>query len=253
MRQWGHEFKENASQYLPNPQSRIIYAGGDDFLGILYRTDQQLSPQICLNWFAQFKSKIWEEIEGKKEITPSVGFVWVSPKVPQRDVLQHCREAEKSAKSNGKDRIAFRIVFAGGNYLEWVCPWRVLAESLFEQYRDRNGIQGIKNGANWTHFFNDVAVLESRHAFGGKDDPQTEIAIALFKVYFGKKNDLLDLPNWWNRKNDREPYKIEKAGILGDEKNYQKNGILDQQKIKLAINNWVINLAKVGFYLCSDT
>jgi CRISPR-associated protein Cmr2 len=257
MRHWGQELKQNASQHLPNKQSRIIYAGGDDFLGVLYRTDEQLSPKVCLDWFTTFKSDIWEGINpdnsGEKQITPSVGFVWVSPKVPQRDVLQHCRVAEQLAKRNGKDRIAFRIVFAGGNYLEWVCPWRILAEGLFKQYRDRNGVQGISKGANWIHFFNDVAVLESRHAFGGKHDAQTEIVVALFKVYFGENNDLLSDKNWWNIRNVENPYKIERAGILGDEKSYHKNGILDQQKIAGAINNWVINLAKVGFYLCSDT
>ncbi|MFM7437550.1 MAG: Cas10/Cmr2 second palm domain-containing protein, partial [Snowella sp.] len=147
MRQWGKEFKENFQEHFPNQnqQSRVIYAGGDDFLGVLYRTDKQLSPKACLAWFSQFKSKRWEGINpdnsGEKQITPSVGFVWVSPKVPQRDVLQHCREAEQSAKSNGKDRIAFRIVFAGGNKLEWICPWWVLETGLFEQYRDRNGVK----------------------------------------------------------------------------------------------------------------
>ncbi|BAZ08050.1 hypothetical protein NIES3974_47190 [Calothrix sp. NIES-3974] len=36
-------------------------------------------------------------------------------------------KAEKSAKSNGRDRIAFRVLFNNGNYLEWVCPWWLLA------------------------------------------------------------------------------------------------------------------------------
>ncbi|MBW4490234.1 MAG: hypothetical protein KME12_20840 [Trichocoleus desertorum ATA4-8-CV12] len=252
MRCWGQEFKENATRYLPNDQSRLIYAGGDDFLGVLYQTDAQLPAKDCLDWFSTFKSGIWEGInptQPEKQITASVGFVWVSPKVPQRDVLQHCREAEKSAKHNGKDRIAFRIVFSGGNYLEWVCPWRILEDGLFRQYRDRNGMQGEK--ANWTHFYNDVAVLESRHSFGSQGEEHFETAEALFKIYFGDANSLLHKNNWWNQTNDHN--RVIHAGVLGDEKNFKKNGALDPKRVTKSLNNWVINLAKVGFHLCSNT
>ncbi len=269
MRQWGKEFKDNAADYLPNHQSRLIYAGGDDFLGVLYSPDSQLPPHICLEWFTTFNSRIWDGINppppediqlpdacarsfpAEKPITLSIGFVWVSPKVPQRDVLQHCREAEQSAKRNGKARIAFRIVFSGGNHLEWICPWWILEEGLFEQYRDRNNAEGLF--ANWTHFYNDITVLESRHAFGAKADEQFEVAQALFQAYFGKDNNLLTEKNWWNIKNEPGNYKIERAGILGDQKSFEKKGVLDQSQITKALNNWVINLAKVGFHLCSDT
>lgn len=35
---------------------RIIYAGGDDFLGVLYRNepDPPLTAQQCLDWFYKF-------------------------------------------------------------------------------------------------------------------------------------------------------------------------------------------------------
>lgn len=253
MRQWGQEFKGNAAHYLPNHQSRLIYAGGDDFLGVLYQTGSQLPARTCLNWFSTFKSQIWEGINptgSDKKITPSVGFVWVSPKVPQRDVLQHCREAEQSAKRNGKDRIAFRIVFSGGNYLEWVCPWRILEAGLFKQYRDRNGVIGISNNANWTHFYNDVAALESRHAFGANGNEKLAVTQALFRAYFGEENDLLAKKNWWNIENE---YKIEQAGILGNRDDFMRSRGSYKKRITKELNDWVINLAKVGFHLCSNT
>jgi CRISPR-associated protein Cmr2 len=270
MRRWGKALKVKEKECLPKGNGRIIYAGGDDFLGVLYsstphKPKAQIAPKECLNWLTTFSSKIWNglKLQGSehpeqicepnsnpKKITVSVGFVWVSPKVPQRDVLQHCREAEQSAKRNGKNRVAFRIVFSGGNYLEWVCPWSVLESGLFKQYRDRNDIQGMSN-ANWTHFYNDVATLESRHAFGARGDEQFEIARALFQVYFGEDNPLLDESNWWNQKNEYN--RVVQAGILGDRENFEKGNVLDAQKVNKALNNWVINLAKVGFHLCSDT
>ena len=277
MRHWGEAFKWKERECLPEQGSgRLIYAGGDDFLGVLYKTNTQLEPGKCLEWLSTFKSNIWHGLALQdpdhpeqsalmpsknitpKKITPSVGFVWVAPKVPQREVLQHCRLAEKTAKNQGKDRVAFRIVFNGGSYLEWVCPWRILESGLFEQYRDRNGTQGLSNHADWTHFYNDIAVLESRHAFGAQKKEQFEIAQAIFQAYFGQDNNLLTPKNsrdlfdpqnedWWNETNHYKT--VTKAGILGNQTTFEG----DPQKVIKALNNWVINLAKVGFYLCSNS
>ncbi len=226
MRGWGNGLKDQ----LPCTRirdGRIIYAGGDDFLGVLYRNppDPVLTAWDCLQWFYTF-SNVWNQ--HKQPITVSVGFVWAAPNVPQRDVLQHCREAEKSAKQNGRDRIALRILFNSGTYLEWVCPWWLL-QPVLTGYRDRNGIQG--NQANWTHLYNDIAVLESRHAFHGD---QTEVAFAVLAVYFPKDlvEKLRSPTNWFNSPGI--------TGILGD----------DQPNINHALNTWIINLAKVGFHLC---
>ncbi|MFB2875680.1 Cas10/Cmr2 second palm domain-containing protein [Floridanema aerugineum] len=201
---------------------KVIYAGGDDFLGVFFRDKAELKPQECLNWFYEFP-KVWEK--HGRELTVSVGFVWAGGGVPQRDVLQHCREAEKSAKNHGRDRLALRVLFNGGNYLEWVCPWWFLPEVL-GGYGDR------ENGKNWTHIYNDVAVLQSRHAFEGN---QSEVALGLFTVYFGEQLKDQLLKHLWNVD--------EKAGILGKEETEPAN-------TNTALNNWIINLAKVGFHLC---
>ncbi len=81
-------------------------------------------------------------------------------------------------------------------------------ELRLTSYQDRLG------GNNWTHFYNDVATLESRHAFT-KDS--SDVALSLFEIYFKKaqKNPKL---------------------IVGDE---------DPQKL----NQWICDLAKVGFHL----
>jgi CRISPR-associated protein Cmr2 len=248
MRRWGDVLKQKTldesrqiyvSQHLPEHNGRVIYAGGDDFLGVLYKPNAQLPPKTCIDWFTTFKSEIWDKLgqtpeHPQKPITVSVGFVWAGPKVPQREVLQHCRKAEKSAKTNGKDRIALRILFNDGQHLEWVCPWRFLP--ILKQYRDR------RKGQNWTHLFNDIAVLESRHAFA---NDQSEVAKALFKIYFGKNNSTLDPENWWNSIETLEN-RTERpvGGILGERDRYPT----EESKHK-ALNAWVINLAKVGFHL----
>lgn len=229
---------------------RIIYAGGDDFLGVLYRNNPQtpdLTAQDCLHWFYQFP-QLWQQ--HSENITVSVGFVWAGSSIPQRDVLQNCREAEQSAKKHGRDRLALRILFNGGNFLEWICPWQFLKDVL-ESYRDRNGIQGSHNHPNWTHLYNDVASLEARHGFKGE---QSEVALALFEVYFPDvKLNLRDRTNWFN-----DPKRLDErgspfAGILGNHDRYtvdnKPNNPFDPKKLNDAFNDWVINLAKVGFHL----
>lgn len=286
MRMWGRELHNKLPKaYRPNkrdPDGRIIYAGGDDFLGVFYRnpptakqsftTDDSppMTPLECVRWFETFKSRVWEDggiwgsfqpqseaerNDGRVPITVSVGFVWAAPKVPQRDVLQHCREAEQSAKRNGRDRVAFRILFNDGKHLEWVCPWWLLEGNaddplgpdalpdtgILAAYRDRNGVQGYDKAPNWTHLYNDVAALEARHGFRGN----TEVALGLVEIYFGEAfaQLLKDQTTWWNRyqKPETKEHPIF-TGILGDAARFVQNR-------EPPINSWIINLAKVGFHL----
>lgn len=227
MMDWGKNFKFTLPEALQpegerkiDRDGRIIYAGGDDFLGVLYRNGlPKLTALECLDWFYQFP-EIWQR-HGEK-ITVSVGFVWAAPGVPQRDVLQHCREAEKSAKNSGRDRIALRILFNSGNHLEWVCPWSLL-RPILEGYRDRD------RGKNWTHLYNDIAILESRHAI----TPQNStVALALFDLYFP------------NLKNSVPGWQSVTADIAGNSE------ASSPEAANASINDWIINLAKVGFHLC---
>lgn len=248
MRNWGKDFKNYFRKHQPE-DCRVVYAGGDDFLGVFYQNKQagELKSKRCVDFFSTFKKNVWDKNNDqaeKKPITVSVGFVWAASGIPQRDVLQHCREAEKSAKNHGRDRIALRVLFNNGNYLEWVCPWWLLEQGLLESYSDRYGKQ------NWTHIYNDVAVLESRHAFNNQS---TDIALGLLEIYFLTQVSIIKQPdNWWNIYDADE--KLIKTGILGDRKTYYRDDTEQEDKTKVnkALNDWIINLAKVGFQLCQQ-
>ncbi|NJK53735.1 MAG: hypothetical protein HC936_14760 [Leptolyngbyaceae cyanobacterium SU_3_3] len=111
MREWGQTFK----QTFPKELGRVIYAGGDDFLGIVYSSQlhtKDLSSQ-ALMWLNQFKQQ-WQT--HRQDINVSMGFIWAASRVPQRDILQHCREAEKLAKTKGRDRVTLRVVFNDGQF-----------------------------------------------------------------------------------------------------------------------------------------
>ncbi|MEB3230487.1 MAG: type III-B CRISPR-associated protein Cas10/Cmr2 [Leptolyngbyaceae bacterium] len=295
MRKWGRIFRNHYTEILPDGNGRIVYAGGDDFMGILYGSDDadlyQIQPRDCLQWLSQFKSQVWDNSQWDKDypldpkdikvsdkpITVSVGFVWAAPNVPQRDVLQHARAAEQAAKWGGRDRLALRILFNGGNHLEWTCPWWLLegdfsslgaigldADGVLENgiglmnaYCDRHHQSG--QDIQWTHFYNDVAALESRHAFHS----DITVALGLIEIYFGPdyRRLLAEPTTWWNVNNPEEPWKREFSGILGDPSGYDSHYADDadapkrlqrlsqKQSVMQAFNRWVINLAKVGFHL----
>jgi len=236
---WGKELETNlttlkAEQGLtPQVNHRIVYAGGDDFFGIFSPGDQfsqpnnqeTFKPKHCLPLLRAFHQTLWvENLSNElqttfgKPLNPSVGFVWAAPDVPQRDVIQHCRDTESAAKNNGRDRLAIRILFNSGNHLDWHCPWWFLTP-LTQAYRDRIG------GQNWTHFYNDVAILEARHAF---TDDSDEVALALLDIYF--RDEIVQTLENNRRGTDT------------------RTAILPKTDAK-TLNQWVVNLAKVGFQL----
>ena len=242
---------------------RIVYAGGDDFFGIFFPSRNQrqnLSAGDCLQWLQQFP-QLWSHHSYSEDVTASVGFVWTAPGVPQRDVVQHCRLAEKVAKSKGRNRLAIRVLFNGGNSLEWVCPWHLL--KIFWCYRDRDG---NSVDPNWGHIYQDVATLEARGAF---TNDNIEVAKALMSIYFGEQmqETFANRQNWWN--NNSRSGKDSRLGILGEKNPCCTEPIIwliirefdviagtlflrQTEKAKNALNNWVINLAKVGFHLLGN-
>jgi len=219
MRTWGKTFQQNFDPQL----GRIVYAGGDDFLGVLYHPQ---FPHHCITglqawqWF-QTLPGLWAS--HGQPLTVSVGFIWAAPSVPQRDVLQHCREAEQRAKKLGRDRATVRVLFNNGQFVQWTCPWQYLG--LLNHYGDRNG------GKNWTHVYTDWHHLKTRrtidlNAPDGSEQVTQSLPMALhfFDLYFPHSvwhGDWLD---------------THRSELVGEES--------DQ-----ALTQWIEDLIQVGWYL----
>ena len=243
MRQWGKDFQGN-DKLFPQGKGRVIYAGGDDFLGVLYSEEtkdsekpEKVKPIEALNWLLTLET-YWEKLQNdikqqlNLDFTYSVGFVWAGHQVPQRDILQHCREAEKRAKSLGRDRVTIRVVFNSGQYVQWTCPWNYLP--ILKTYRDRDG-KTWGQDPNWTHIYNDWAQLKTRHAIRLKEtekdgiSAQEQIALALFDLYFNDAGKTLSQQRLW-------------GDIAGD-----------SNDINRAIVNWINDLIQVGWQLCRNS
>ncbi|NDJ17980.1 Cas10/Cmr2 second palm domain-containing protein [Myxacorys almedinensis] len=216
MRDWGKAFKKG----FPRKLGRVVYAGGDDFLGILYNSElksSDLSNQ-ALVWLKQFDQQ-WQT--HGQNINVSMGFVWAANRVPQRDVLQHCREAEKIAKNKGRDRVTIRVLFNSGQFVQWTCPWQHLP--ILDRCR------------NWTHLYNDWAHLRSRHAIRFREVNQNpidrDIALAMLDLYFDDLGQEIQ-----NHPQEEGQWRA----IAGD-------------NTDAAVVQWIHDLVQVGWQLCSNT
>lgn len=247
MRNWGKDFDKD----FPKDKGRVIYAGGDDFLGVIYskNPEKPISPLTAYEWLMTLPDK-WKEHKQEK-ISLSVGFVWVAGSVPQRDVLQHCRETEKLSKTLGRNRVTIRVVFNSGQYVQWTCPWEYL--HILKRYRDRDGKtytawessgKNPKKKPNWSHVYSDLAQLKSRHAFGFTDNENE--AIADDNEIIKNRNAVLEFWDIYFPSKKQELKEKEKY-IVGVADNASQS-----QRAKAMIE-WISDLITVGWYLCSDT
>lgn len=219
---WGESFAINFRQEL----GRVVYAGGDDFLGVIYSEEHEskVEPEAALDWLTKLPLE-WEKHQ--QDITVSVGFIWAGHSVPQRDILQHCREAEKKAKSLGRNRVTIRVIFNSGQYIEWTCPWDYL--NILSQYQDLDG------NRNWGHIYSDLAQLEARGAFNiDKRTFNKNFALDFFDIYF---------PGEGKRLGNYEFAKDVVGYTDENEENERVEKIID----------WMRSLIKVGWQLCSNS
>lgn len=229
MRNWGSEFK-NRQDLFPSNKGRVIYAGGDDFLGVLYSEEteqpEKVKPIEAWHWLVNLPQEwrgLREQLQQELDIdfTYSMGFVWAGHQVPQRDILQHCREAEQRSKKLGRDRVTVRVVFNSGQKIEWTCPWAHL--KILDRCTD------------WEHLYKDWAHLRSRNAIQlkkiGEHSIGRDLALTMLDLYFGGLGQEI--------RRATEPANKWKA-IVGDNSD-------------MAIVQWVNNLVQVGWQLCSNS
>ncbi|TYQ30900.1 hypothetical protein PseudUWO310_06030 [Pseudanabaena sp. UWO310] len=219
LRAWGQNFSTEVDRGL------MAYVGGYDFLGVMHREQEiaQLKSQGAIEWLIDLHNSWQQENLG---IILSVGFVWAGHLVSPRDILRHCREAEKFANhfaAGQRDRVTIRILFDNGQYVQWTTPWQYL--QWLADYRDRDGHRG--KDANWSHSYTNLLQLKAQDWSLPVPSTQTDEAIALnlFGLYFGSdKQEILSQ---------------ERSAIVGAE---------DSQ----ALIAWIEGIIQVGWHLCSN-
>jgi len=173
MRTWAAALYEEVPKKVPH-HAMVVYAGGDDLFGALHESipgKADLTTVHLWSWLQSYQ-ELWSQANqavdaNQPPLTVSMGLVWADTNVPQREALQHAREAETSAKARGKNRFALRLLYANGNHLEWTCPWSWL-HPIRSHYTDREGrsLAKTRDGKppNWRHLAEDLQWLQSRQA-----------------------------------------------------------------------------------------
>lgn len=111
------EYARWAKNYVNDKRGVTIYAGGDDFLGMLnlvtlFETVQNMREEFDKNFQA----------EG---MTFSAGIAIAHYKTPLGEVLNYARKMEKKAKGfDGKDAFGMVVMKHSGEILETVLPWK---------------------------------------------------------------------------------------------------------------------------------
>ena len=179
MRAWAASLYKEVPRRFPG-KATVVYAGGDDLFGALHESApgrRDLAPEDLWAWLNGFPA-LWSNHQFS-DLTVSMGVVWADAQVPQREALQHARDAEATAKARGKNRFALRLVYAGGNHLEWSCPWAWL-QPILSHYTDREGrslrFSSAGRPPSWRHLAEDLQWLKGRQALTS--------ARALWQVYF---------------------------------------------------------------------
>lgn len=117
----------------------LIYAGGDDVLALL-PVETALK---CASALAAAYKEGWDaKLTAKAAPGISAGLAIVHHKEDLRFALQQAREAEKAAKTGGRDRLAIRLCKRSGEHTTTLVRWErvVEVEDLRKAFAGREGI-----------------------------------------------------------------------------------------------------------------
>ncbi|MCB0650819.1 MAG: type III-B CRISPR-associated protein Cas10/Cmr2 [Saprospiraceae bacterium] len=122
------KFAKKSKQFLNEPKGKTIYAGGDDFLGLinlnaLFEVLKDLRNSFEVDVNQKVKTKFKDQITEGFDFTFSAGVVIAHYKSPLHFVLQKTREMEKKAKDEGRNRLAIAALKHSGEAHEAILPW----------------------------------------------------------------------------------------------------------------------------------
>jgi CRISPR-associated protein Cmr2 len=121
------KFARKARQIVDDSQQGLtVYAGGDDYLGLLTLDGLFGVPQSLRKAFKDDVSDpLREAYRIEEEFTFSAGVVIAHYKRPLGDTVQLALAAEKTAKQSGRDAFCMRVVKRSGEQQEATFGWKL--------------------------------------------------------------------------------------------------------------------------------
>jgi len=120
------QFAEQAKEIVDNKYGRIVYAGGEDFLGFVnINYIFEALKNLRMAFDEKVNNQLKDNFELSGSITFSAGVAIGHYKDPLSDTLNWAREMEHYAKENeGKDSIAISVIKGSGEILKARFKWK---------------------------------------------------------------------------------------------------------------------------------
>lgn len=106
---------------------RVIYAGGEDFLGVIPLNNLfQTMESLRLEFKKQISDKMQPYVKDNTELSFSIGVCIAHYKSPLYQTLKHVRLMEKKAKEyrDEKNALAICVLKRSGEQVETILPWQ---------------------------------------------------------------------------------------------------------------------------------
>lgn len=126
-------FAKLVDEQLTKPQGRTIFAGGEDFLGLinlhhLFPTMQWLHEQYMEMVDGELRKKTEHYRLPEGRLTLSAGVVIAHYKEPLSEVVKAVAAAEKTAKNQGRNRFFIRAMRHSGGDTSYASSWEALGD-----------------------------------------------------------------------------------------------------------------------------
>ena len=111
-----------------------VYAGGDDYLGLLTLDNLfAVLQDLRLAFKKTVSDPLKTAYQVKEDFTFSAGVVIAHYKRPLGDTVQLARKAEKAAKDFGRDALCIRVVKRSGEQQQALLPWALDSTGTFSK------------------------------------------------------------------------------------------------------------------------
>ncbi|MCX7999878.1 MAG: type III-B CRISPR-associated protein Cas10/Cmr2, partial [Leptospiraceae bacterium] len=143
-------FAKNCKEYLDSTFGQTIYAGGDDFLGLVNLTKVYDVLQKFLEFFDQDVNQVVKNfLKEGENLSYSMGVAIAHYKTPLSEVLKWARNMEKQAKGNeGKASFAVAVLKHSGDINFCVLKWKYKKLNSFQIMQNLTSELSFQNLSN---------------------------------------------------------------------------------------------------------
>jgi CRISPR-associated protein Cmr2 len=141
------EFSKKAKRIVDESGHGLtVYAGGDDYLGLITLDSLFLVlEQLRVEFTNTVSAPLQKKFGIKDEFTFSAGVVVAHYKRPLGDTVSLAHKAEKAAKNYGRDALCIRIVKRSGEQQEACFKWQ-LSGTVSESLANLRGLVSLLQG-----------------------------------------------------------------------------------------------------------